>query len=120
MSGGYRDLQKVIRSPAGEFGVLGVVAVVVFAGNLLIVTGDRAARPIWPGGVGLMAVAVASLVWRRRQPILVLALTAAAAVAYYLLDYPSGFEPLPFVVALYGASSQGHRPSGRRPSCGRT
>lgn len=105
----YRDLQALIRSPTGELAVLGAVAVVVFAGNLLVANADVAGRPLWPGGVGLMAIAVAALVWRRKQPLLALGLTAAAAVVYYLLDYPAGFEPLPFIVALYGASSQGYR-----------
>jgi signal transduction histidine kinase len=99
------------RGPAGDLTVLGAVAVAVFAGNLAIVHhgGGSAAQPIWPGGVGLMAVAVAALVWRRRHPIPALALTAVAAAAYYLLGYPAGFEPLPFLVALYGASSHGYR-----------
>ncbi|GAB3878858.1 hypothetical protein GCM10029964_030200 [Kibdelosporangium lantanae] len=109
VSRGYRDLQELVRSPVGELGVLGAVAVVVFAGSPLLAEGDVASRPLWPGGVGLMSVAVAALVWRRRQPVLALLLTASAAVTYYVLDYPAGFEPLPFVVALYGASSQGHR-----------
>ncbi|MEU5265893.1 sensor histidine kinase [Amycolatopsis sp. NPDC021455] len=109
MSRDYRDLQALIRSPTGELAVLGAVAVVVFAGNLLVANADVAGRPLWPGGVGLMAIAVAALVWRRKQPLLALGLTAAAAVVYYLLDYPAGFEPLPFIVALYGASSQGYR-----------
>ncbi|MGI5132194.1 sensor histidine kinase [Pseudonocardia sp. CA-107938] len=109
MSRSYRDLLVFVRSPAGDAAVLGAVAVAVFAGTPLLAAHDPAARPLWPGGAGLLAVAVGVLMWRRQRPVVALTITAAAAVAYYLLGYPAGFEPLPFVVALYGASRHGHR-----------
>ena len=106
----YRHWADRFRGPAGDLTVLTVVALAVFLGNLaIIITGGGPARPIWPGGVALMIVAVAALVWRRAHPIPALAVTATAAAAYYLMGYPAGLEPLPFLVALYGASSHGHR-----------
>jgi signal transduction histidine kinase len=108
VSGGHRRLHQLLQGPAGEFGVLAGTAVVTVGGALAF-AGDPTARPIWPGGIGLLAVAVAALAWRRRHPVPVLAVTAIAAMAYYLLDFPSGFEPLPFVIALYGASGHGFR-----------
>jgi MYXO-CTERM domain-containing protein len=109
MSGWYRRLQDFLQGPVGEFGVLAAVALGTFGGTLVFAGGDPTARPIWPGGVALLAVAVAALRRRRRHPVPVLAVTAGAAMAYYLLDFPAGFEPLPFVIALYGASSFGFR-----------
>ena len=109
VNGGYRRLQQLLHGPAGEFGVLVVATVVTFGGTLAFAGGDPTARPLWPGGVALLAVAVAALIWRRRHPVPVLAVTAIAAMAYYLLDFPAGFEPIPFVIALYGASSHGFR-----------
>ena len=109
MGGTYRHLHRFLQGPAGEFAVLAVAVAATFGGALAFAGGDPTARPIWPGGVGLLAVAVAALVWRRRHPVPVLAVTAVAAAAYYLLDFPAGVEPVPFVIALYGASSYGFR-----------
>jgi signal transduction histidine kinase len=105
----YRRWADRFRGPAGDLAVLIVVALVVFVGNLAIVSGGGQARPIWPAGVALMAVAVAALVWRRAHPVPALGLTAAAAAVYYLMNFPAGLEPVPFLVALYGASSHGYR-----------
>lgn len=113
VSRGYRDLVDFTRSPAGEFAVVAAVAVVVFGATLLLahngVTVGAGVRPFWPGGIGLMSISVAALAWRRQQPVVALVLTASSAAVYYVLDFPAGFEPLPFVVALYGVAGQGHR-----------
>jgi signal transduction histidine kinase len=110
---GYRDLVDFTRSPAGEFAVVAAVGVVVFGATLLLaykgVTVGVGVRPLWPGGIGLMSISVAALAWRRQQPVVALVLTASSAAVYYVLDFPAGFEPLPFVVTLYGVAVQGRR-----------
>jgi len=66
MGGTYRHLHRFLQGPAGEFAVLAVAVAATFGGALAFAGGDPTARPIWPGGVGLLAVAVAALVWRRK------------------------------------------------------
>jgi signal transduction histidine kinase len=61
-------------------------------------------RPLDPLAYGLMAVAAAVLVGRRRWPLAVLAATAAASVGYLALEYPYGPILLAMSVAMYSVA----------------
>jgi signal transduction histidine kinase len=61
-------------------------------------------RPLDPLAYGLMAVAAAVLVGRRRWPLAVLAVTAAASVGYLALEYPYGPILLAMSVAMYSVA----------------
>jgi signal transduction histidine kinase len=106
---GYARVVSAVRSPVGDAIGLAAVAGLVLAGAWLAAGGDATARQPWQVGALLLVVGVAVLWWRRRFPLAVLVITASTAVAYYLLDFPAGAEPLAFLVALYAAASEGYR-----------
>jgi MYXO-CTERM domain-containing protein len=56
-----------------------------------------------PAAWALLVVASAALLFRRRFPLIVLAVTGAAAVAYYPLEFPDAPIVLNPVIALYTA-----------------
>ncbi|MDP9119548.1 MAG: sensor histidine kinase [Actinomycetota bacterium] len=62
-----------------------------------------------PSGLALIALACAPLAWRRRAPLVVLATTAIAVVAYGARGYPGDFVGIAFVVALYSAAAHRDR-----------
>jgi signal transduction histidine kinase len=57
------------------------------------------------GGRGLLALACAPLVWRRRAPMAALAATSIAIVLLQVRDYPTDFAGIAFVVAAYSAAA---------------
>ncbi|MEJ2859575.1 sensor histidine kinase [Actinomycetospora flava] len=63
-------------------------------------------RPWWPGGALLIAAAAGVLAWRRRAPLVVLALTLAAVAPYYWLAYPDGPASLMVAVAMYTVATR--------------
>lgn len=67
--------------------------------------GDRL-LDVW--GVGLVVIAGAALLWRRRSPLLALAVVTGAITAYLWLDYPYGPPMLTILVAVYSVAA--HRP----------
>jgi signal transduction histidine kinase len=56
--------------------------------------------------LALVAVACLALAWRRRYPVTVLAVSAAAVAVYSLLGYVNGAALLAPVLALYAVASQ--------------
>jgi signal transduction histidine kinase len=63
-------------------------------------------RPWWPGGALLILAAALVLVWRRRAPLVVLALTLAAVAPYYWLAFPDGPASLMVAVAMYTVATR--------------
>lgn len=84
------------------------VAALLGAGCLAgaAVSAMPADRPWWPGGALLIAAAALVLVWRRRAPLTVLALTLAAVAPYYWLGYPDGPTSLMVALAMYTVASR--------------
>jgi signal transduction histidine kinase len=70
------------------------------------VSATPADRPWWPGGAALIAAAAVVLGWRRRAPLVVLALTLAAVAPYYWLGYPDGPTSLMVALAMYTVASR--------------
>lgn len=64
---------------------------------------------LWPYGAALLALGVVALAWSRARPKVVLAVTAAVALTYYLAGFPPGPEPIPFLLALIAVAAAGHR-----------
>ncbi|MER7891690.1 sensor histidine kinase [Micromonospora sp. NPDC094482] len=85
-----------------------IVVAALVVGGVQAADGDVSAAG-WLPGAALLLGATAALHWRRRRPAVVLAVAAAAAVSYYLLGYPLGPEPVPFVVALFATAEAGRR-----------
>ncbi|MBO3742489.1 sensor histidine kinase [Actinoplanes flavus] len=76
-------------------------------------TGAGSARPLLPAGAALIGAACAALLWRRRFPVTVLAVTATATLLYYPLGFPDAPLILALVVALYTtARERGPIPAG--------
>lgn len=77
----------------------------------MAVIGSLAIRslPGDPIGVVLLVACAAPLVVRSRSPIAALALTAALAFAYDLLNEPGGFYTVALALALYSSADAGHR-----------
>ena len=63
--------------------------------------GDEATRPLDALGIILVLLQTVPLVWRRRAPIFVLAVTTAALFLFYDLGYFRSFASVGFLVALY-------------------
>ncbi|MEV4274465.1 sensor histidine kinase [Actinoplanes xinjiangensis] len=96
-----------IRDAALPAGLAAVVAAVALAGA------DSDDRALAPWGWALILASTAALLWRRRLPIAVLLVTAAACVTYYPLGFPDTPIALSLVVALYTvARERGPLPSG--------
>jgi MYXO-CTERM domain-containing protein len=80
---------------AAGLAVFGVVGTLGAAGE------QPTARPLDPAAWALLLVAAGVLLARRRHPALVLAVTAAATVAWLAASYPYGPVFLPLSVAVY-------------------
>ncbi|QKG19028.1 signal transduction histidine kinase-like protein [Actinomadura verrucosospora] len=78
-----------------------VVTVVMSA--VAVKPGDR---PLWPGGLALIAVTTLPLVWRRRHPVVLLVVATVVPPLYYPLGYPDGPIAFVFLVALFNAAVQ--------------
>ncbi len=78
--------------------VAGVLALAVLTA---LANRDDTDRPLLPWGSTLILVSSAALLWRRRFPLPVLLVTAAAALLYYPLDFPDSSIGLALVVTLY-------------------
>jgi signal transduction histidine kinase len=85
----------------------------VIVGVIQVLSATRAehagAMPLDALGVGLLIIGPLALLLRRRAPVQVAAVTAAATVAYHLLGYPRGLTYLAAAVALFGAVGAGRR-----------
>lgn len=97
-----RRLRDLARGPAGD-AVLAAAALVVtvWLSEAAAKPGDR---PLWPGGLALIAVGTLSLAWRRRFPVAVLAVAVAVPPLYYPLGYPDGPVAVLLWVALFNAA----------------
>src|SRR5690349_20045770 len=100
-----------------EWGVDAFLAKVAAVGVLLAPrlpgAGSDAPHALDPFGYLLFLGAAVAVVWRRRRPVLVLAVTVAAFVLYHGLGYPGPvFAVVPAVFAIYTAVSLGHRWAG--------
>jgi signal transduction histidine kinase len=80
---------------AAGLAVFGVV------GSVGAASEQAAARPLDAAAWGLLLVAAGALLVRRRHPVAVLAVTAAATVAWLAASYPYGPVFLPLSVAVY-------------------
>ncbi|MEV3924756.1 sensor histidine kinase [Actinomadura coerulea] len=61
-------------------------------------------RPLWPGGLALIAAAAVSLAWRRRHPVAVLVVAVVVPPLYYPLGYPDGPVAGVLWLALFNAA----------------
>ncbi|MFB9191882.1 sensor histidine kinase [Actinomadura verrucosospora] len=61
-------------------------------------------RPLWPGGLALIAAAAAALAWRRSHPAAVLVVAVAVPPLYYPLGYPDGPVAVVLWLALFNAA----------------
>ncbi|WP_225992103.1 sensor histidine kinase [Actinomadura montaniterrae] len=87
---------------AGE--VVPAVAALVVTWVMSAVAAKPGDRPLWPGGLALIAVTTLALVWRRRHPVLLLVVATAVPPLYYPLGYPDGPIAFVFLVALFNAA----------------
>jgi signal transduction histidine kinase len=67
-------------------------------------TADGDDRPLRPAGWALLIVSSAVLLWRHRFPVAVLAVTAAATLAYYPLGFPDTPIVLSLAIALHSVA----------------
>ncbi|GAA1882701.1 sensor histidine kinase [Actinomadura bangladeshensis] len=95
-------LRDLARGPAGD-AVLAAAALVVtvWMSAAAARPGDR---PLWPGGLALIAVAAVSLAWRRRAPVAVLVVAVMVQPLYYPLGFPDGPVAAVLWVALFNAA----------------
>ncbi|WP_433273744.1 sensor histidine kinase [Pseudonocardia xinjiangensis] len=105
----YERLAAFRRSRWGDIVWLGLLAVLVVLVSWLSRPRGTGWSPVLLGGWAILLAGIGVLWWRRSHPVLVLVGTTAVALTYYLLGYPPGPEPLPFVVALYAAAGHGPR-----------
>jgi hypothetical protein len=91
----------------------GLAAFGVF-GTLGAVDNQPTSRPTGLLGWGLLLVASAAVAFRRRHPMAVLAVTAAATVGWLAARHPYGPGFLPLCVAGYTAAASA--PRGRFPA----
>ncbi|MEJ2887504.1 sensor histidine kinase [Actinomycetospora aeridis] len=90
--------------PATDVALGAGLGALCLAGTAMAAT--PADRPWWPGGALLVAAAALVLAWRRRAPLVVLALTLAAVAPYYWLAYPDGPASLMVAVAMYTVATR--------------
>ncbi|MEV4008416.1 histidine kinase [Actinomadura sp. NPDC049753] len=99
------------RAPGGPWWPRGRTADALLAAAVLVasVTMSEAAvkpgdRPLWPGGLALIAAASAALAWRRSHPAAVLVVAVAVPPLYYPLGYPDGPVAVVLWLALFNAA----------------
>lgn len=81
--------------------VAGCAVVVVMVGTVFAGRAQEEARGLDPGAVALMAVAALGLGWRRRAPVVVLAVVVGAVATYLWLGYSYGPVQLCMVFAMF-------------------
>jgi signal transduction histidine kinase len=72
--------------------------------------GDELRRSLDTLGVTLLLLQTATLVWRRRSPVLVLAVVTSSLFAYSMLGYFRSFASFGFLIALYTVAAHRERP----------
>jgi signal transduction histidine kinase len=95
-------------SSAADPGVAVVVGVLAVAYTAAFGEGEAQFRAPDAIGYGLTVVAAAALLWRRRRPVPVFAITLAATLAYVGRNYSTGGIPLALLVALTTLAAEGH------------
>ncbi len=97
-------------SSAADAGVAVAVGVLAVAYTAAFGEGGSQFRAPDALGYGLTVVATAALLWRRRSPVAVFAVTLAATLAYVGRNYSTGGIPLALLVALTTLAAEGdHR-----------
>ncbi len=71
--------------------------------------GDAMRRTIDTVGIVLLLLQTATLVWRRRAPVLVLAVITASLFAYSMIGYFRSFASFGFLIALYTVAAHRER-----------
>lgn len=89
---------------AADVGLGALLGAVCLAGTAL--TATPADRPWWPGGAALIVAGAVVLAWRRRAPVVVLALVFLCVAPYYWLGHPDGPASLMVAVATYTVASR--------------
>ncbi|MFA1547043.1 sensor histidine kinase [Actinomadura chokoriensis] len=95
-------LRALARGPAGDAALAAAVLVVTVV--LSAVAARPGDRPLWPGGLALIAVAAVSLAWRRRSPVAVLVVAVLVPPLYYPMGFPDGPVAAVLWVALFNAA----------------
>jgi signal transduction histidine kinase len=93
---------------AGVLTATSLVGVVVHL-HVDLPEGSDTARGLDALGMGLVLLQTVPLVWRRRAPVVVLALTTGALFLYSLLGYLPSFAAFGFLVALYTVAAERER-----------
>jgi signal transduction histidine kinase len=94
-----------VRWPRGRAAdIVLAVAVLAVTMGMSVAAEKPGDRPLWPGGVALIAVAAAALVWRRRYPVAVLAVAVVVPPLYYPMGYPDGPVAVVLWLALFTAA----------------
>jgi signal transduction histidine kinase len=91
-------VESVLAAGLGAVAAFGVVLEV-----------DSVARPTPPsaGGVVLALATAATLVWRRRRPVLTATVAIALEAVYHLLGYPGGAPLIVLYVSVYSMAAYG-------------
>jgi signal transduction histidine kinase len=71
--------------------------------------GDHMRRSLDTLGVVLLLLQTATLIWRRRSPVLVLAVVTASLFAFSMLGYFRSFASFGFLIALYTVAAHRER-----------
>jgi signal transduction histidine kinase len=97
------------RAPLPEIALVLAVGIVQVGTTALVASHDGRLGDLGVLGVGLLAAGVAALPFRHRFPAGTLAVSFAATLAYWSLDYAPGPVLLSLIVALAHALLTGHR-----------
>jgi signal transduction histidine kinase len=71
--------------------------------------GQPLRRPFDAGAAALVIVAALALTWRRRHPVVVLAVVFGVTLGYFVIGYPDGPIWFPLIIAYFTAVFRGHR-----------
>ena len=96
------DPKSVISGSYGRRRIIIDVGVVVAAALFDVgVASNSTGRDLDPLGFVIWGVTLGSLMWRQRNPFVVLAITASAAITFALVGYRA-VNIFPFIIAMYG------------------
>ena len=73
-------------------------------------SGEGIRRSLDSLGVTLLLLQTATLIWRRRAPVLVLAVVTVSLFAFSMLGYFMSFASFGFLIALYTVAAHRQRP----------